>query len=191
MSSKAAAKFSKQLINRAKRKELYQNKEWYTIRSLLGNQWAFFYILCGARERGKSYSVMKYCLTQWKEKGKKFTWMKLNEASMKKMLQNNAAKFVDADLVRNFGLKLTVKGNTVFDDGKPMAELLALSTAANDKGVALVPGMICEPLAIAVDALYRLLPIMKNVPLAIVVLAIISSSVGIVSFSIYIFVSAG
>ena len=136
MSSKAAAKFSNQLINRAKRKELYQNKEWYTIRSLLGNQWAFFYILCGARERGKSYSVMKYCLTQRKEKGKKFTWMKLNEASMKKMLQNNAAKFVDADLVRNFGLKLTVKGNTVFDDGKPMAELLSLSTAANDKGVA-------------------------------------------------------
>lgn len=122
---------------RQRRKELYQKKERYTIRSLLGNTWAFFYILLGARERGKSYSVMKYCLTQWKLYGKPFTWMKLNEASMKKMLSNNASMFVDADLVRHFNLKLTTKGNEVYDNGKKMATLLALSTAHNDKGVAL------------------------------------------------------
>ena len=122
---------------RKRKQELYQKKERYTIRSLLGNTWAFFYILLGARERGKSYSVMQYCLTQWKLYGKQFTWMKLNEASMKKMLQNNASMFVDADLVRKFDLKLTTKGNTVFDNGKPMATMLALSTAHNDKGVAL------------------------------------------------------
>ena len=122
---------------RKRKQELYQKKERYTIRSLLGNTWAFFFILLGARERGKSYSVMQYCLTQWKLYGKQFTWMKLNEASMKKMLQNNASMFVDADLVRKFDLKLTTKGNTVFDKGKPMATMLALSTAHNDKGVAL------------------------------------------------------
>lgn len=126
-------------INKLKeeRRRLYQMKEWYTIRSLLGNTWAFFYILLGARERGKSYSVMKYCLTQWKLYKKPFTWMKLNEASTKKMLQNNAAMFVDPDLVRHFDLELTVKGNTVFDHGEKMATMLALSTAHNDKGVAL------------------------------------------------------
>lgn len=80
---------------------------------------------------------MQYCLTQRKEKGKPFTWMKLNEASMKKMLSNNASMFVDADLYRKFNLHLTVKGNVVYDDGKPMATMLALSTAHNDKGVAL------------------------------------------------------
>lgn len=122
---------------RLRRQELYDKKEWYTIRSLLGNTWAFFYILLGARERGKSYSVMQYCLTQWKLYGKPFTWLKLNEASIKKMLQNNGAMFVDADLVRKFDLKLTSKGSVVYDDGKPMATLLALSTAYNDKGVAL------------------------------------------------------
>lgn len=121
----------------AERKRLYQEKEWYTIRALLGNTWAFFYCLLGARERGKSYSVMKYCLTQWKEKGKPFTWMKLSEASTKKMLANNAAQFVDPDLYRNFKLDLTVKGNQVFDHGKLMCTMLALSTAHNDKGVAL------------------------------------------------------
>ena len=123
--------------SRAERQRLYQLKEWYTIRSLLGNTWAFFYILLGARERGKSYSVMKYCLTQWKLYKKPFTWMKLNEASTKKMLAANAAQFVDPDLYRNFNLELTVKGNIVYDKGERMCTMLALSTAHNDKGVAL------------------------------------------------------
>ena len=122
---------------KAERKKLYQEKEWYTIRSLLGNTWAFFYILLGARERGKSYSVMKYCLTQWKLYKKPFTWMKLNEASTKKMLAANAAQFVDPDLYRNFDLDLTTKGNIVYDHNERMCTMLALSTAHNDKGVAL------------------------------------------------------
>lgn len=137
MKSKIASQWSKEIINRQKRKELYEKKEWYTIRSLLGNTWAFFYILLGARERGKSYSVMQYCLTQRKLYHKPFTWMKLNEASMKKMLVNDGAQFVDPDLHRNFGLNLKVKGNVVYDNGEKMATLLALSTAYNDKGVAL------------------------------------------------------
>ena len=45
---------------REERKRLYQLKEWYNIRAVMGNNWAFFYILLGARERGKSYSVMEY-----------------------------------------------------------------------------------------------------------------------------------
>ena len=31
------------------KKELYDLKEWYTIRSLLGNQWANWFIMAGAR----------------------------------------------------------------------------------------------------------------------------------------------
>lgn len=34
-----------------KKKELYEAKEWYTIRALLGNQWANWFIMAGARER--------------------------------------------------------------------------------------------------------------------------------------------
>lgn len=127
-------KYNKEKVRRQK---LYQQKEWYTVRSLLGNTWAFFYILLGARERGKSYSVMKYCLTQWKLYKKPFTWMKLSEASTKKMLSANAAQFVDPDLYRNFDLELTTKGNIVYDHGEKMCTMLALSTAHNDKGVAL------------------------------------------------------
>ena len=63
--------------------------------------------------------------------------MRLTEASQKKLLTNNADKFVDPDLRRKYNLELTVKGCQVFDHGKPMAKILALSTFYSDKGVAL------------------------------------------------------
>ena len=56
---------------------------------------------------------------------------------MKKMLANKAEKLVDPDIPRKYKLKLTTKGNNVYDNGKKMATVLALSTFANDKGVAL------------------------------------------------------
>lgn len=127
----------KQRKTREERKRLYQQREWYTIRSLLGNNWAFFFILLGARERGKSYSVMEYCLNRFKRHHEPFTWMKLSEASTRKMLSNNAAQFVDPDLVRKYKLDLTTRGTSVYDGDKKMATVLALSTAYNDKGVAL------------------------------------------------------
>lgn len=114
-----------------------QNNEWYGIRSLLGNTWAIFFILLGARESGKSYSVMEQFLKDWKNKNRPFTWLRLNEASQQKMLANRAEKFVDLDLYRKYDLDLTVKKNNVYDHGKKMAQILALSTFANDKGTAL------------------------------------------------------
>lgn len=80
---------------------------------------------------------MKRFLTDWKNKNKPFTWLRLTEASQKKMLSNKADKLIDADLRRKFDLELTVKGCQVFDHGKPMCKVLALSTFYNDKGVAL------------------------------------------------------
>ena len=80
---------------------------------------------------------MDYFVHEWKTKHKPFTWLRLTEASQKKLLNNNAAAFVDADIARRFDLHLTVKGNQVFDNGEPMAKILALSTFYSDKGVAL------------------------------------------------------
>ena len=114
----------------------FKSNEFYGIRSILGNaNWAIFFILLGAREAGKSYAVMEYFVKQWKSKHIPFTWIRLNEASMKKMLANKAEKFVDPDLYRKYDLELTVKGNNVYDHGIQMATILALSTFANDKGV--------------------------------------------------------
>lgn len=118
-------------------KHRLENRQWYSTRSIFGNTWAFFFILLGAREAGKSYAVMEQFIKDWKKKNKPFTWLRLTEASQKKMLSNNADKFIDADLRRKYKLNLTVKGCQVFDSGKPMAKILALSTFYNDKGVAL------------------------------------------------------
>lgn len=122
---------------KAIRKRKLNEREWYSVRSIFGNTWAYFYILLGAREAGKSYAVMKQFIKDWKKKGKPFTWLRLTEASQKKMLSNNADKFIDADIRRQYDLDLKVKGMQVFDHGKPMAKVLALSTFYNDKGVAL------------------------------------------------------
>lgn len=113
------------------------DRSYYNLSSILGNTWAFFFILLGAREAGKSYAVMQQFIRDWKRYKKPFTWLRLSEASTKKLLQNNAAQFVDADIMRKYDLKLTVKGTQVYDHGEPMAKVLALSTFYNDKGVAL------------------------------------------------------
>lgn len=122
---------------KALRKKALQERQWYSCRSIFGNTWAFFFILLGAREAGKSYTVMDRFIKDWKKYQRPFTWLRLTEASQKKLLQNNADKFVDADIRRKYDLDLKVKGFQVFDHGKPMAKVLALSTFYNDKGVAL------------------------------------------------------
>lgn len=121
----------------AQKKAALINRSYHSLRSMLGNTWAIFYIMVGGREVGKSYAVMELFLKDWKEKGKPFTWLRLKERQVEKLLENKASKLVDADLVRRYELKLTRKGNQVYDNGKPMAKVLALSTFYNDKGVAL------------------------------------------------------
>ena len=121
----------------------YTDREFYNLRSIMGNDWAMFYILIGAREAGKSYAVMDYCLRQWVEHGTPFTWIRLTSISTQKMLANNANKFVDADLVRKYNIQLRTNGMDVYDitrdpeKKKPMAKVLALSEMAKEKGVAL------------------------------------------------------
>ena len=94
---------------------------------------------------------MDYCLRQWKKKKNPFYWIRLTEASTKKMLSNNAAQMVDPDLYRKYGLELKVKGNQVFDHGELMATVLALSTAYNDKGVALFDNEFTGNFNIVID----------------------------------------
>lgn len=115
------------------------SKEWYTVRSILGYSWAIFYILLGAREAGKSYAVLDFFLHDFFVKGKEFVWLRLTEASTKKLLNNNAMQFIDIGLMIKYHINsedLTVKGTTVFYKGRKMARIMALSTFYSDKGVA-------------------------------------------------------
>lgn len=123
------------------------NREWYSLRSLLGNSWAIFYMLLGGREAGKSYAATSLFVRQWKAKKRPFTWLRLTDTSQKKLLNNNAEKLIDPDIRRAFNLELDTKGDGVYEvirrvkGGKTtskknilMARVLALSTFYNDKG---------------------------------------------------------
>lgn len=143
----------KNLINKRIRKEEALNREWYSIRSLLGNDWAIFYFLLGGRERGKSYAAMETFIRQFKLYGRPFYWLRLTEDSQRRLLQNNAEKLIDADLKRKYHLDIVTSGSNVYhvtkrskpdEDGKTrilervlIGRVLALSTFYADKGTGL------------------------------------------------------
>lgn len=139
-----------------KKKEKTYKGDWYTINSILGNEWARFFYLLGGREAGKSYSVMKWA-TNRKLKNPdnvKLYWFRLTEASQKKLLGGGAADLVDPDLKRKFKLKTCTLGNKVYTykekeqineitgkkqtiktDKKEFCRVMACSTFYNDKGI--------------------------------------------------------
>lgn len=140
--------------NKARKIKTYKD-EWYTVNSILGNDWARFYYLLGGREAGKSYSVMKW-VTNRKLKNPenvKFYWFRLTEASQKKLLNNGANDLIDPDLKRKFNLKTCTNGNAVYTyqeekyinkngeektkkvNKKEFCRVMACSTFYNDKGV--------------------------------------------------------
>lgn len=110
---------------------------YYQLNSILGNQWACFYVIIGGRKTGKSYSVTDFLCRQknkLKEECKNY-WMRISETSTKAMLTNKADKLVDPDLKRKYDLDLTTKGMDVFDHGDPFMTVCPLSSFAKLKGV--------------------------------------------------------
>ena len=121
-------------------KAVERSSQWYNVKSLLGYQWAIFYFCIGARQAGKSFSIMDFFLYEYFHKGKTFTWCRLKESQTKKLLNNHAMELIDVALMAKYGISskdITVKGTSVFYKGKLMCKVLALSTFYNDKGVAL------------------------------------------------------
>lgn len=121
-------------------KAVQTQKEWYSLKSLFGYTWCSLFYLIGGREAGKSYAVLDFYLHEFFKKGKTFTWLRLTEASTKKLLQQNALTFIDVGLMQKYNISskdLSTKGFWVFYKGKPMAKILALSTFYNDKGIPL------------------------------------------------------
>jgi hypothetical protein len=130
-------------------------KKYYNLRSLLGNTWAYFYIVVGARGVGKTFSAQDFVLGKWKKEKIPFTWIRLSKISRDKMLANDAEKCFDPKLVKKYGLELTTNGMDVFDHGEPMCKVLALSEMAKEKGVALFDGDDNRPLHIVTDEFQR------------------------------------
>jgi Podovirus DNA encapsidation protein (Gp16). len=147
-------KESKKLV-KAQKKHDRLDKEWYSVRSLFGNTDCYFFYLLGARGCGKSFSVLRQFLKDWKTKKRPFTWMRLTEAQTRKLLENKADNFIDAEIKREFDLDITVKGNQLYDKGEFMCRILALSTYFNSKGVALYDSAYDLGYNICVDEIQR------------------------------------
>ena len=140
--------------NKQRRIKTYKD-EWYTINSILGNDWARFFYLLGGREAGKSYSAMKWATNRKLKKPDdvKLYWFRLTEASQKKLLAGGATDLVDPDLKRRFNLKTCTNGNCVYTYQEEVTEdkngnekvkkvnktefcrVMACSTFYNDKGI--------------------------------------------------------
>lgn len=146
--------FGKDMKELAQKNDL-QSRQFYNVRSVLGNSWAIFYILLGGRQAGKSYAVTEFYVKQFKKYGRPFTWLRLSDTSSRLLLQNNAEKLVDPDIRRRYNLDLVTNGTNVYNvdkRAKPdpktgkagkilkktlMARVLNLATFYNDKGSAL------------------------------------------------------
>ena len=137
------------MINKLK-KHKYES-QWYNLRPILGcANWAVYYILLGARETSKSYSVEDFFVSQFINEGIPFYWLRLTDAQAKKLLQNNAAKLIDADIKRRYNLDLVTNGPEVYNvtkrsepdkngktkilEKKLMCHVFSLSTSYNQKG---------------------------------------------------------
>lgn len=110
---------------------------YYDLSSILGNDWAIFYVVVGGRKTGKSYSVTDFLCNQKKKYGPgvKNYWMRISETSTKAMLANKANKLVDPDLYRKYNLDLTTKGMDVYNHGQEFMTVAPLSQFGKLKGV--------------------------------------------------------
>lgn len=122
-------------IRDAKARRGDMSSPFVSLRSDFGEQWWSYLILLGARQAGKSYSVMKYILNKHASGKKvKIYWFRLTDKTQEALLENNADKLVDPDLRRKYDLHLKRKGNMVYDGNKLFCTVLALSTFYNGKG---------------------------------------------------------
>ena len=148
LSGRIMTKRSKAYIKR----KILQEREFYSIRSILGNDWAIFYLLLGGRQAGKSYSIIDFYIEQWLKDGTPFYWLRLKPKQVEKLLKNNADKLIDPDLRRKYNLTDLVvtspnvyvvtkrsapdkNGKTKVLEKKLLATVLPISTFYDDKGV--------------------------------------------------------
>lgn len=153
------------------------NNFWYRLRQILGNaNWAIFFILLGAREVGKSYSVTNFLVDQAVNKGIPFWWIRLTENQKKKLLANRAERLIDGDIVRKYGLRLSTSGDHVYNckyetvvdsngeekevivEKKLIARVMDLSTFYSDKGSIFDKDFLSDPnmrYNIAIDEFQR------------------------------------
>lgn len=134
---KKKKEYLKKIKNSEKSKS---NNAFVNLKSLLGNTWAQYYCCIGSAQTGKTYAASKLLLNL-KSKlhdNVKCYWLRLSETSVRGLLQDNASKLIDWDLVRKYDLNLKTKNSDVYNlnsqDKLPLCTVLPLSTVYSKKG---------------------------------------------------------
>lgn len=152
MKKQTAAQRNKKLVEAVQNARTYKG-EWYTMNSIMGNDWAWGKLLLGGWEVGKSYAAMEWSLARKMRLKAKFKlyWMRLTDIAVKNMLENDATGVVDSGIVARLGLHITRVGKKIFtykpktdpktgkekkENLKELMELVSCSTFFNDKGKA-------------------------------------------------------
>ena len=104
-----------------------------------GKEYVHF-IFAGARGRGKSVISLDAPIASCEKYGyenNKIYYFRLSDLSVKQILANNADKLVDPLLVDKYKMKISRKGNIVYNHGKKLLEVYSLVSAPKNKGSAL------------------------------------------------------
>lgn len=97
------------------------------------------FVITAVRGIGKSVIAMETIIKLKRKYGYdnvKAYWFRTAESSVKEGLKNNGAKLVSQYIIDKYNLNLTRHSNQIFDNGKPLVEVYALTTAGKTgKGV--------------------------------------------------------
>lgn len=98
------------------------------------------FIYAGARGRGKSVISLDAPIASCEKYGyenNKIYYFRLSDTSVKQMLANSADKAIDPLLIDKYKMKISRKGNIVYNHGKKLMEVYSLVSAPKNKGSAL------------------------------------------------------
>ena len=130
----------KQCLDAESKHQKAQQSLYYTTRSLMGYTWATWNWIIGSRGRGKSFAVLDTALNYVRKYGQdnvKIYYFRISDLSIKAMLANQGAKCVDSMLVKKYNLCLSVKSNSLYNNGSPLITFYPLVSAAKiGKGLA-------------------------------------------------------
>ena len=104
---------------------------WYDNSLMLSHNKVFNFVV-GNRGGGKTYNAKKWCINDYKRKGKHFVWIRRYKSELEK---DKISRFFD-DVCEMFpDDKLEVKGKTCFINGEKFGEFIALSVQLTYKSV--------------------------------------------------------
>jgi hypothetical protein len=109
----------------------YYSNTW--MMSLPVDKW-WYRITVGSGGRGKTYSGRKMVLKNFKNKGRRFVWLRLSGKAVDNLLQNNAMGLFPAELLSKYGLKVTTKANAIYLNEKLAGYVASLQDYYNNKG---------------------------------------------------------